>query len=185
MQGTSWPVRRAALVALGLAAACQGKGAEAEPARAVETAAETPATTAAAAPAAGAAAAAPAAAQSGLTLARTKKHGPYIADQNGRALYLLEEDPRGASACYDACAGVWPPYLALQGTPRAADPAVQARLIGTLRRRDGAMQVTYGGHPLYYYTKDPGPGQANGHDVRDQWGEWYLVDPKGGELEDE
>lgn len=165
----------AAFIAVSLTA-CQSEEAEVEPAPAVETPAE--------APTAGTAKAAPAAAQTGLALARTQEHGPYIADQNGRALYLLEQDPKGESTCYDACAGVWPPYLAPQGTPRAMDPAVQAGLIGTIRRRDGSMQVTYGGKPLYYYTKDQGPGQATGHDFRDQWGEWYLVDPNGGELED-
>ncbi len=165
----------AALLAVGLAA-CQGEEAEVQPAPAVETAAEVPAT----APAE----AAPVPAPTVLTLARTQEHGPYLADQNGRALYLLEEDPKGESICYDACAAVWPPYLAAQGTPRPGNPTVQAGLIGTIRRRDGSTQVTYGGHALYYYSKDQGPGQATGHDFRDQWGEWYLVDPKGGELEE-
>jgi predicted lipoprotein with Yx(FWY)xxD motif len=110
--------------------------------------------------------------------------GPYLTDQSGRALYLLEGGAPGEITCYDACAGVWPPFLAPQGTPTAGAPPVQAGLIGTIQRRDGATQVTYAGHPLYYYTKDQGPGQATGQDVTDQWGEWYLVRPSGEPLEE-
>ena len=119
-----------------------------------------------------------------LTLGRTSEHGPFIADAGGRALYLLEADPQGASNCYDACAQAWPPYLSPAGTPRAGAEGVQPTLIGTIQRRDGSTQVTYGGHPLYYYAKDQGPGQATGQDVTDQWGEWYLVTPQGKALEE-
>ena len=109
--------------------------------------------------------------------------GPYLTDEQGRALYLLEADPQRESTCYDRCAEVWPPYLAPQGTPTAGAAPVQESLIGTLQRRDGSIQVTYGGHPLYYYVKDEGPEQATGQDVHDEWGEWYLVRPSGEPLE--
>lgn len=118
-----------------------------------------------------------------LTVAQTPEYGPYLADAAGRALYLLENEPRGNSNCYDACAAEWPPYIAPQGTPTAGAAEVQAGMIGTLQRRDGSMQVTYNGHPLYYYVKDAGAGKATGQDVTDQWGEWYLVTPAGEELE--
>ena len=109
--------------------------------------------------------------------------GPYLTDEHGRALYLLEGEPQGQSTCYDACAEEWPPFLAPLGTPTAGAPPVRSSLIGTLQRRDGATQVTYGGHALYYYHEDQGPGQATGQDVTDQWGEWYLVRPNGEALE--
>lgn len=118
-----------------------------------------------------------------LTLGRTQEHGEFIADAGGRALYLLEVDPQGNTTCYDACAEAWPPFLSPAGTPRAGAAGVQPGLIGTIQRRDGATQVTYGGRALYYYAKDQGPGQATGQDVTDQWGEWYLVTPQGNKLE--
>jgi predicted lipoprotein with Yx(FWY)xxD motif len=165
----------AVLVILGLAA-CEAEEPEVEPVPVAETAVEAPAT----APAA----TAPAAGQAVLTVASSQEHGAYIADAERRALYLLEEDPQGESTCYDACAAVWPPYLAPQGSPTAGNPQVQANLIGTIQRRDGSTQVSYGGHPLYYYTRDQGPGQTTGHDVHDEWGEWYLVTPQGKQLEE-
>ena len=120
-----------------------------------------------------------------LMVAETAEYGPHLTDAGGRALYLLEADTPGASTCYDACAEVWPPFVAPQGTPTAGDAAVQSDLIGTLQRRDGTMQITYNGHPLYHYSRDPGPGQVTGQDYTDEWGEWYLVTPAGEELEDE
>lgn len=109
--------------------------------------------------------------------------GPYLTDQSGRALYLIEGAPEGQSTCYDACAEEWPPFLAPEGAPQAGAPPVQSGLIGTLERRDGSTQVTYGGHALYYYHDDRRAGQTTGQDVTDQWGEWYLVRPDGEHLE--
>jgi len=60
-----------------------------------------------------------------------------------------------------------------------ANPAVRAQLLGTVQRRDGAMQVTYNGWPLYYYARDQNPGDTNGQDVEGFGGEWYLVTPEG------
>lgn len=138
--------------------------------------------TAAAAPATVPAAAVPAGVR--LSIARTPEHGAYLTDAGGRSLYLLESDSKGGSGCYDSCMGVWPPLSAGQAPPAAADPAVQASMIGTTKRRDGLAQVTYNGHPLYYYVGDRGPGQTQGQHVEDSWGEWYLVSPSGGKIED-
>ena len=124
------------------------------------------------------------AAAASLDVAATPEYGPHLTDATGRALYLLEADPPSESTCYDACAQVWPPVLAPERTPSPGDASVQAAMIGTLTRRDGAMQVTYNEHPLYYYSRDPAPGQITGHDHTDEWGEWYLVTPEGQELED-
>jgi predicted lipoprotein with Yx(FWY)xxD motif len=118
-----------------------------------------------------------------LTLGRAPEHGEFVADAGGRALYLFTADTQGSSSCYDACAQVWPPFLSPAGTPRAGSAGVEPRLIGTVQRRDGSTQVTYNGHPLYYYQKDQGPGQATGQDVHDAGGEWYLVTPQGEKLE--
>jgi predicted lipoprotein with Yx(FWY)xxD motif len=57
---------------------------------------------------------------------------------------------------------------------------VDKGLIDAIKRDDGQMQVVYNGKPLYYYTKDKGrPGSTKGHDVHDEFGEWYLVTPSG------
>lgn len=110
--------------------------------------------------------------------------GSYLTDAEGRALYLLEEEPADSSICYEECAQEWPPFLAQQGSPRAANAEVGNELISTIERRDGQRQVTYAGHPLYYYHDDRGPGDTAGQDVTDQWGEWYLVRPDGQPLEE-
>ena len=109
--------------------------------------------------------------------------GAYLTDGSGMALYLLEGEPSDSSTCYDACAREWPPFMALQGSPSAQGQQIQQNLIGTIERRGGGQQVTYAGHPLYYYHDDTGEGQTQGQDVTDQWGEWYLVQPNGQPLE--
>jgi len=110
--------------------------------------------------------------------------GTFLTDASGRSLYLFEADTAAAggrqraSTCYDECAQAWPPLL-VQGEPVPANPAVRAQLLGTVQRRDGAMQVTYNGWPLYYYARDQNPGDTNGQDVEGFGGEWYLVTPEG------
>ena len=115
-----------------------------------------------------------------LGVAHSARYGAYLTDGNGRALYLLED----GNGCDGACLGVWPPLFARNSPPTGSDPALRTSLIGTITRRDGARQVTYGGHPLYYYVGDTGPGQTLGQHVEDSWGEWYLVGPNGAEVEE-
>ena len=118
-----------------------------------------------------------------LTVQDSPEHGTYVADGDGRALYMFEADQRGqgnakaVSNCSGACAEAWPPLI-VQGTPAAGDQ-VQADLIATISRPDGTMQATYGGWPLYYYVKDQGAGQTTGHDVEGFGAEWYLVTASG------
>ncbi len=114
-----------------------------------------------------------------VSVGRTQQYAAFLTDGNGRALYLLEEDRAGESTCYEMCAAIWPPFLAGQATPTAANPAVQSGLLGSITRRGGGTQVTYNGHPLYYYLGDAAPGQTRGQHVEDSWGEWYLVSPSG------
>ena len=120
----------------------------------------------------------------GLRVAQSTTHGAYLTDRGGRALYLLESNQRTSDSCRDRCLAIWPPLYAGQAAPVAADSAVAARLTGTIRRPDGLAQVTYNGHALYYYLGDGRAGQTLGHHVEDSWGEWYLVSPRGGEIED-
>jgi predicted lipoprotein with Yx(FWY)xxD motif len=122
-----------------------------------------------------------------LTVRESADHGQYIADGEGMSLYMFESDTQGEgdteaeSTCYDDCADAWPPVIAQE--PQAGDQA-QADLIGTVERRDGEMQVTYGGWPLYYFVRDQAPGDTNGQDVEGFGAEWYLLSPSGEAVED-
>ena len=119
-----------------------------------------------------------------VTADSSAEYGLYLADRGGRPLYLFTADSAGQSTCYDQCAEMWPPLLAPQGTPTAGGPIVQSTMLGTTARRDGRTQVTYNGHPLYYYHEDQGAATPQGQDVHDSGGEWYLVTPRGGKVED-
>ena len=112
-----------------------------------------------------------------LAMSAKEPFGEYLTDSAGRALYMFEEDKPGQSTCYEACAKVWPPFVASEAI-EAED--VDKGLIDLIKRDDGKLQVVYNGMPLYYYIKDEGqPGLTRGHDVHDEFGEWYLVAPSG------
>jgi predicted lipoprotein with Yx(FWY)xxD motif len=109
--------------------------------------------------------------------ARNTRYGRILFDGSGRALYAFTRDRRGgASRCYGACAKAWPVYFAkgrlLAGT------TVKQSLIGTTRRRDGRLQVTYDGRPLYYFVKDR-PGEVKCQGVAEFGGTWLVVRPSG------
>jgi predicted lipoprotein with Yx(FWY)xxD motif len=112
----------------------------------------------------------------------SSSEGRVLVDAQGRSLYLFDKDERGESYCSGACAAVWPPFET-DSTPRAAGGLSSAAL-GTVKRDDGDLQVTYHGHPLYYYAADAStPGRTKGEEV-DQFGAaWYLVDPQGKAVE--
>lgn len=108
--------------------------------------------------------------------------GTILVDSQGLTLYDFHKDKAGASACYGACASAWPPLLT-EGNPQAQGAAERSQL-GTTKRKDGTVQVTYNGWPLYTYAGDKAPGEANGNDI-DQFGaEWYALQPDGEEPED-
>src|SRR4029453_8601588 len=83
---------------------------------------------------------------------RQSSLGQILVDSHGRTLYLWAHDRHHKSTCYGACATYWP-ALTTRGTPRAIHGARKA-LLSTTRRRDGRLQVTYHGHPLYRFVGD-------------------------------
>src|SRR2546426_10539871 len=91
-----------------------------------------------------------------LTVHQTK-YGKILFDGHSKALYLFGSDKTKKSTCYGSCARTWPPFI-VRSEPRAG-AGVRSGLIGTTRRTDGKLQVTYGGHPVYFYEGDP-RGQA-------------------------
>lgn len=107
--------------------------------------------------------------------------GRVLVDASGRTLYLFEKDKHGMSACSGKCAAFWPPLIA-SGRPRATAGA-KASLIGTVKRGDGRLQVTYNHHPLYTFVKDTGKGQTNGEAVNAFGAEWYAVSAAGAKVE--
>ena len=113
--------------------------------------------------------------------------GAVLVDEEGRTLYDFDEDKgttylAKASACYGACAKNWPPLLT-GGEPESESGVLSTKL-GILKRKDGTLQVTYFGHPLYTYVGDIEPGEANGNDLKAFGGEWYALQPDGEEPED-
>jgi predicted lipoprotein with Yx(FWY)xxD motif len=102
--------------------------------------------------------------------------GEMLFDQPGQAIYLFDKESSGRPDCYGECATAWPPVLTT-GTPQPMG-AVRAELLGTVARDDGSIQVTYAGHPLYYYAHEA-PGQVLCHDVVDFGGRWLVVTPEG------
>ncbi|MGH3321447.1 MAG: COG4315 family predicted lipoprotein [Streptosporangiaceae bacterium] len=103
--------------------------------------------------------------------------GTYLTDGSGKTLYLFVPDKNGKSTCYGSCATFWPPLKA-GGHPKAQAGA-KSGMVGTTTRKNGTKQVTYGGHPLYYYVKDKAPGDTTGQGVDASGGLWWLVSPSG------
>ena len=108
------------------------------------------------------------------------RYGKIIVDGPGRALYLFDADRSPVSTCYTACATAWPPFVMTQ-PPTAGLDLAQA-LTSTTTRNDGSKQVTYNGHPLYYYIGDAGPGQVNCQAVVEFGGGWYVLDGQGNKI---
>ena len=107
--------------------------------------------------------------------------GKVIVNSRGRTLYLFEKDRRRHSACGGSCAAYWPPLLA-RGKPIAGGGAKQS-LIGTIKRANGARQVTYAGHPLYTYVLDTKRGQTKGEGSTLFGAGWDALTPSGKKIE--
>jgi predicted lipoprotein with Yx(FWY)xxD motif len=105
--------------------------------------------------------------------------GDMLFDSNKQAIYIFENDPKDESVCYDDCAEAWPPVFT-EGEPVAGD-GTDAELIGTTKRRDGKLQVTYAGKPLYYYAHEK-PGEVKCHNVNLNGGFWWVVGADGKRL---
>ena len=104
-----------------------------------------------------------------------------LVGSTGHTVYLFQADKNGKSACSGACAAAWPP-VTVTGTPRAGSGVSQA-LLGTIKRPDGTMQLTYNGHPLYYFTADTAAGTAHGQAVKAFGAEWYAVNASGSKID--
>lgn len=102
--------------------------------------------------------------------------GPMLFDEKGQAIYIWELEESATAECYDSCAVAWPPVLT-DGTPQASGEA-KSELLGTTQRKDGTTQVTYNGHPLYYYAHEA-PGEVECHNISTHGGLWWVIQPNG------
>ncbi len=100
--------------------------------------------------------------------------GAVLVDSEGATVYEFTEDEGTTSVCYGECEAAWPPVVA-SGKPTAGEGATAADL-GTTKRKDGTLQVTYKGHPLYTFSGDKAPGEANGNE---SGGTWFALDEAG------
>ena len=105
---------------------------------------------------------------------RTTAVGKVLVAANGHTLYLFTADKGKKSTCYRQCAGYWPPLFAAKPTA-----GVKASLLGTTKRKDGKLQVTYAGHPLYFFAQDKKTGQVNGQGFVHFGGSWWVDSAAG------
>jgi predicted lipoprotein with Yx(FWY)xxD motif len=108
---------------------------------------------------------------------RSTSLGRVLVAANGRTLYMFTADKAKTSSCYGACAGIWPALLT-SGRP-SAGAGVKASLLGTSKRHDGKLQVTYAGHPLYFFSQDSQSGQTTGEGINHFGGHWWVVSAAG------
>lgn len=108
--------------------------------------------------------------------AADSEFGTMLFDDTGQAIYLFDVETTSKPRCYEACAEAWPPVLTT-GDP-VAGPGVDNALLGTTKRTDGAIQVTYNDHPLYFYAHE-GKGEVKCHDIFLNGGNWFVVQPGG------
>lgn len=102
--------------------------------------------------------------------------GQMLFDANKQAIYIWESEKSITPECYDDCAQAWPPVLT--GAAPTGSGEVDTALLGTTKRRDGTTQVTYNGHPLYFYAHE-GRGEVKCHNVSTHGGLWWVVNPDG------
>jgi predicted lipoprotein with Yx(FWY)xxD motif len=111
---------------------------------------------------------------------RHGKLGTFLVDAKGHTLYLFRKDTTKKSRCSGDCATAWPPLLTT-GKPTASGTAKKS-LLGTTKRSDGTTQVTYKGHPVYFFSNDKKAGDTKGQAVNAFGAKWYVVSPAGNKI---
>jgi predicted lipoprotein with Yx(FWY)xxD motif len=119
----------------------------------------------------------PVAGRASIAVATNAKLGQILVDGTGKTVYLFVADKGTTSACYTDCAAIWPPVVTT-GAPQAGAGA-QSSLLGTTARTDGTTEVTYAGHPLYYFIQDKAAGDAKGQGINGFGGLWWVMSPSG------
>ena len=112
---------------------------------------------------------------------RTTPLGQILVDGSGRTLYLFEADKGSMSTCYGDCASVWPPLIAKGMVDAGA--GINSALLSTTARIDGSVEVTYNGHPLYYFASDKQAGDTTGQAISSFGAEWYVLSAAGSKVD--
>jgi predicted lipoprotein with Yx(FWY)xxD motif len=107
--------------------------------------------------------------------------GEILVDASGRTLYLFEADKANMSSCNGNCASVWPPLTAKGALEGGA--GINQSLLGTTTRSDGSLEVTYNGHPLYYFVSDKQAGDTTGQAISSFGADWYVVSAAGSKVD--
>jgi predicted lipoprotein with Yx(FWY)xxD motif len=115
--------------------------------------------------------------KTGSVSLRTTKLGPVLVNARGHTLYMFAKDKNGKSSCSGGCSKFWPPSL--KSGKATAGSGVKAALIGTTKRSNGSMQLTYNKHPLYTFVLDKKAGDTNGENQLAFGARWYAVSGKG------
>jgi predicted lipoprotein with Yx(FWY)xxD motif len=108
---------------------------------------------------------------------------PALVGPDGKTVYLFEGDKNGKPTCAGACTQFWPP-VTVSSMPSTGS-GLDKSLLGTVKRADGGTQVTYAGHPLYYYSGDASPGTALGQGMSAFGAEWYVLNAKGSKIDED
>ena len=108
---------------------------------------------------------------------------PTLVGPDGKTVYLFEADKNGKPTCAGACTKFWPP-VTVSSMPSTGS-GLDKSLLGTVKRADGSTQVTYAGHPLYYYSGDAAPGTALGQGMSAFGAEWYVLNAKGSKIDED
>lgn len=108
------------------------------------------------------------------------QYGQVLFDRGGQAIYLFDKETSDESECYGDCAAEWPPVLT-EGEPQAGE-GIDAELLGTTERDDGTTQVTYNGHPLYFYAHE-GKNEVRCHNVPGFGGIWLALGADGNRID--
>ncbi len=117
-----------------------------------------------------------------VTVKHASKFGTILAAGPKKlTVYMFEGDKGASSSCLGACASVWPP-VTTNGAPVVGGVAKSADL-GTITRSDGTTQVTYKGHPLYFFARDKDSGDAYGEGVNGFGASWYVIAPSGAKVD--
>jgi predicted lipoprotein with Yx(FWY)xxD motif len=123
----------------------------------------------------------PAATGEKIAVATNAKLGQILVDEKGMTVYLFVADTGKESTCYTSCATIWPPVLT-DGAPQAGNGA-NASLLGTTTRTDGKVEVTYAGHPLYYFLQDKAAGDVKGQGINGFGALWWVLSPSGAAIQ--
>ena len=107
---------------------------------------------------------------------RSTEYGNALFGPGGKVVYVFGADRGSTSRCYGVCATAWPPLLT-SAAPLAGS-GVEAKLLGTTKRKNGTLQVTYNGHPLYYYSADK-VGKVMCQHANMHGGLWLVIKPNG------